>query len=74
MAYAIYSIMDGMRGYHNKWRKLEKDKYQLYHITLYLESNENDTKEHIYKTETDFNIKFSIIKGKIMGDRDKLGG
>ena len=51
-ANAICSNMEGPRDYDAKWSKLEKDKYTNTWDHVYVESNENDTKELIYKTET----------------------
>ena len=41
-----------------------------------MESNANDTKEVIYKTEKliDFEIKHMVTKWETKGKRDKLGG
>ena len=45
---AICSKMGGPRNYHTKWGK--SDSYHMIH--LYVESEQNDTNELIYKTET----------------------
>ena len=39
----------------------EKGKYCMIH--LYVESSKNDTKELIYKTETDFKFRLMVTKG-----------
>ena len=66
--------MDGPRDDPTKWNKLEKDKY---HDTIYMWNltKKNDTKELIYKTETNPQISKSNLwlpKGKPWGGRDKL--
>ena len=45
----------------------------IYHV--YVESNKNDTKKLIYKTETnsDFNIKLMVAKGKLWEGRINWG-
>ena len=48
---AICSNMDGLRGYHTKWSKSDKDKYHM--ISLICGILKNDTNELIYKTEID---------------------
>ena len=42
---------------------------------LYLESNKNDTKGFIYKTETDTDFKIGLVvaKGEAVGRRDGCG-
>ena len=63
---AICINMDGLRDYHIKWSQ-RKANVIWYH--LYVKSNKNDTKELIYKTDTnaDFKIKFMITKGETVG-------
>ena len=47
---AICSSMNGLRDYHTKWRKLDKDKEM---VSFICEILKNDTNELVYKTETD---------------------
>ena len=48
---AICSNMDGLRDYHSKWRKSDREG-QVYDITD-MWKLKNSTNELIYKTETD---------------------
>ena len=71
---AIYSNMDGPRDYHTEWSK--KRKANIKHH-LYVDSNKNDTKELILKTETnfkDFKINLMVTTGETTGGRKELGG
>ena len=49
---AICSNMDGLRDYHTKRTKSEKERQIPYDIT-YIWNLKYDTNEHIYKTEPD---------------------
>ena len=49
---AICSYMDGLRDYHTKWNKSERERQIPYNIT-YMWNLKYDTNELIYKTETD---------------------
>ena len=55
---AICSNMDGPRDYHTEGSKSDKDPC---HIPLNVDSNKNDTKELIYKTETNSQISKPIL-------------
>ena len=44
--------MDEPRDYHTKWRKSEKDKYDITY-TQKLKKKKNDTNELFYKAEVD---------------------
>ena len=48
---AIFSNMDGLRDYHTKWSKSERER-QIYHIPS-VWNLKYDTNELVYKTETD---------------------
>ena len=50
---AICSNMYRSRDNHTKWSKLERERQMLYDIT-YMWNLKYDTKELIYKTETDY--------------------
>ena len=50
---AIFNNMDRSRENHTKWSKLEREKQMLYDIT-YMWNLKYDTKELIYKIETDY--------------------
>ena len=50
--------MDGPRGYHTEGSKSDKDPC---HIPLNVDANKNDTKELIYKTETNSQISKPIL-------------
>ena len=41
--------MDRLRGYHTKWSKPDKDKYDI----IYMWNLKNNTSESIYKIEID---------------------
>ena len=45
----------GLRGYHTKRSKSERERQVLYGI-IYMWNLRNDTNEHIYETETDSQI------------------
>ena len=49
---AICSHMDGLRDYHTKWNKSDRERQISYDIT-YMWNLKYDTNELIYKTETD---------------------
>ena len=49
---AIFSNMDGLRDYHTKWSKSERERQIPYDIT-YMWNLKYDTNEPIYKTLTD---------------------
>ena len=48
----ICSNMDGLRGYHTKWSKSDRERQISYDIA-YMWNLKYDTNELIYKTETD---------------------
>ena len=61
---AICSNMDGPRDYHNKWRKSERERYDI----TYMWNLKYDTNELIYETETDSQIRktnWPLPKGKV---------
>ena len=45
--------MDGPRDYHTKRSKSDRERQISYDITYMWNLKQNDTNEHIYKTETD---------------------
>ena len=47
----ICSNMDGLRDYHTKWSKADRERQTSYDIT-YMWNLKNNTNELIYKTET----------------------
>ena len=49
---AICSNMDGLKDYHTKWSKSDRERQISYDIT-YMWNLKCDTNELIYKTETD---------------------
>ena len=49
---AICSYMDGLRDYHTKWSKSERERQIPCDIT-YMWNLKYDTKKLVYKTETD---------------------
>ena len=49
---AIGSNMDGLRDYHTKWSKSERERQISYDIT-YMWNLKYDTNDLIYKTEID---------------------
>ena len=52
---AVCSSTDGPRDYHNEWSKSETERQIPYDITD-LSNLKYDTKQRIYKTETDSHI------------------
>ena len=50
---AICSNMDGLRDYHPKWSKSDRERQILYDIASMWNLKKNDTNELIYKTEID---------------------
>ena len=62
---AICSNIDGPKDYHTEWCQT-KTYIIWYHF--YVESNKNETKELIYKTEidSDFRIKLMVTKRETM--------
>ena len=52
---AICSNMDGLRDYHTKWSKSERERQIPYNIT-YMWNLKYDTNELVYQTETDSQI------------------
>ena len=73
---AIFSNMDGPRKYHTKWSKSDRERPKILRDHQYVESNKNDTKKFVHKTETDSKISKTSLwlpKGNAEG-RDKLGG
>ena len=49
---AICSNKDGLRDYHTKWSKSERES-QISHDIYYIRNLKYDTNEHIYETKTD---------------------
>ena len=49
---AICSNMDGLREYHTKWSKSDRERQTLHDVT-YMWNLKNSTNESIYKTKTD---------------------
>ena len=63
--------MDATRDYHTKWSKSDRERQISYDIT-YVWNLKYDTNEHIYKTETDTEIRLVIAKGEVGRERDGL--
>ena len=66
--------MDGPRDYRSKWSKSDRERQMLYDITDMC-NLKNSTKEHIYKTETDWDIenRLMVTKGEAKGINREYG-
>ena len=72
---ATCSSMDGLRDYHTKWSKPDRERKTSYDIAYMWNLQKNDTNELIYKTEIDPQTQktnLELAKGK-WGGGDKLG-
>ena len=66
--------MDGLRQYHTKWSKLDRERQIEYDITyMWNLKTENDTNELIYKIETDNELNGYRGEGKAEGWIGSLG-